>query len=363
MLPLFQEYPTLRAHLAHVLLAELPTPVVRLTTLESHLGLDQLYVKRDDLSGPVYGGNKIRKLEFLLADAVSKRHREVLTFGCVGSNHALATAIYASSLNMRSLNVLLPQPNAAYVQRNLLLSYRYGADLRVYTDEATLHKQTARLIEERKDEIGSAPYIIPFGGSSPLGTVGFVNAAFELANQVRDGLVPEPDVIYVATGSMGTAAGLMLGLKAVGLKTRVVPVRVVGDRFTNAKSFRTLYAETAALLANADPGFHAVPLRDDEPDMRHDFYGEEYARFTPEGNAAVRRLRTTEGITLEGTYTGKAFAALLADVEAGKLKDQVVLFWNTYNSRDMVPLILDMDYHNLPVETHRFFEESLQPEP
>ena len=129
MIPLFERYPLLRDKLPHVLLGEFPTPVQKLERLGVDLGVNHLYIKRDDLSGKVYGGNKPRKLEFLLGNALRSNVKEVMAFGGAGSNHALATAIYAQQVGLKSISMLMPQPNAQYVRRNLLMSHYCGAEL------------------------------------------------------------------------------------------------------------------------------------------------------------------------------------------------------------------------------------------
>ncbi len=219
MIPLFQHYPLLAHKLPYVALGVFPTPVQKLDQLGQQLGLDNLFIKRDDLSGKIYGGNKIRKLEFILGKAIRTKAGEVLTFGAAGSNHALATAIYADQLGLKSISMLASQPNASYIRRNLLMSYHYGAELHLIpnipfiplvANPAVLYQ----LLRHRLKR-GQFPMIVPMGGSSPLGAVGFVNAAFELQEQILKGEISEPDYIYVASGSMGTAAGLILGLKAI----------------------------------------------------------------------------------------------------------------------------------------------------
>jgi D-cysteine desulfhydrase len=208
---------------------------------------------------------------------------------------------------------------------------------------------------------GHFPQIIPAGGSSPLGAAGFVNAAFELKEQISNGEIPEPDYIYVAAGTMGTAAGLMLGLKAAGLKSRVVSVRVTDLKFTNVKLMLGLIGKINSLLSSLDPSFPALQFSDGDVDMRHDFFGQKYAVFTSEGMAAVSLAERIEGVKLDGTYTGKTFAAIISDSKSRGLKDKVVLFWNTLNSRDFTEEIAGVDYHHLPRSFHRYFEEEVQP--
>jgi len=364
MISLFEHYQLLAHKLPYVSLGEFPTPVQKLDSLGRQIGLDSLFIKRDDLSGKVYGGNKIRKLEFILGDTLHTKAKEVLTFGSAGSNHALATAIYARQLGLKSVSMLVPQPNAHYVRRNLLMSYHSGAELHLYSHIRFITPFTApsvlyQLLRHRLKR-GQLPRVIPMGGSSPLGAVGFVNAAFELKEQILRGEIPEPDYIYIASCSMGTAAGLILGLRAINSKTRVVAVRVNSDSFVNAKGMVNLINKTNSLLSSFDPSFPKLEFSEHDMDIRHSFFGKQYALFTKEGLEAVSRVERYGGIKLEGTYTGKAFAALIDDGKKSSLRNKVILFWNTYNSMDFSGAIATIDYHQLPRCFHRYFEEEVQ---
>jgi D-cysteine desulfhydrase len=198
------------------------------------------------------------------------------------------------------------------------------------------------------------------GGSSPLGVIGFVNAAFELHEQILKGEMPEPDYIYIPSGSMGTAAGLILGLKALNLKAQVVAIRVNSESVVNAGSMVKLIGQTNRMLSSLDPSFPHLKFSGADFDIRHGFFGKQYALFTPEGMEAASLAEKYAGIKLEGTYTGKAFAALMDDAKKSKLKDKVILFWNTYNSREFPQIIDGIDYHLLPRCFHRYFEEEVQ---
>ncbi|NIA12434.1 MAG: pyridoxal-phosphate dependent enzyme [Nitrospiraceae bacterium] len=361
MIDLFSEFPKLGDALPHAQLADLPTPVERAEGLGDAVGVDQLYVKRDDVSGKRYGGNKIRKLEFLLGQACADGAAEVMTFGCAGSNHATATAVYAQQVGLRSISMLLPQPNARSVRRNLLLSYHCGAELHAFEKVATCDARVQAELKRHRVETGKEPAVIPAGGSSALGSVGYVNAALELAGQVARGEMAKPDIVYVAAGTCGTAAGLMVGLRAAGLDARVAPVPVTDARFVNAAKMAELATETAALLAGRDPAFPAMVFSADEMGLREGFLGEAYGLYTEESVAAMRLFEDAAHIGLDGTYTGKGAAALIADARAGRLRGKVVLFWNTYNSRDFSEEIGGIDYRNLPRAFHHYFEEEVQP--
>ena len=368
MVPLFEQYPILRDKLPYVSLGEFPTPVQKLEQLGADLGVSHLYVKRDDLSGEPYGGNKIRKLEFLLGNALRAGAKEVLTFGGAGSNHALATAIYAQLLGLKSISMLIPQPNAHYVRRNLLMSHYCGAEMHLYEAEMqscinmplSFLATTYQLLRHGLKS-GRFPQVIPWGGSSPLGVIGFVNAAFELKEQIENGDIPEPDYVYVASGTMGTAAGLMLGLRAANMKSRVISVRVIGEKLCNAKGMVRLIGKTSSLLCSLEPSFPQFQFFEEDMDIIHGFFGEQYAQFTKEGMEAVARMKESEGIKLDGTYTGKALAAIIDDAKNKDLKDKVILFWHTLNTRDFSDVISAVDYRKLPGGFHRYFEEEVQP--
>jgi len=361
MLHIFEQYPILKERIPYVQLGEFPTPIKHLRHLGKEIGTDYLYLKHDGLSGLIYGGNKIRKLEFLLGDALRKGAKDVLTFGFAGSNHALATAVYAQKLGLKSISILLAQPNAQYVRRNLLLSHVCGAEIHHFKNEMAAYIPTTIIFFRKKLKQGKFPYIIGPGGSSPLGTIGHVNAGFELKEQVASGLMPEPDKIYLPLGTMGTAIGLTIGLKAAGLKTRVVSVRVADVKFGNKEKFVKLFKKTLALILSMDSSFPRVEITDDEVNIRHDFFGGQYARFTEQGMAALNLVAKSEGIRLDGTYTGKAMAALIDQVRGHGTRNEIILFWNTYNARDFSHAIEGIDYHQLPQCSHLYFEEDMQP--
>lgn len=347
MIALFEAYPGLAERLPQVRLGDFPTPVQRLERLGEDISAPRLFVKRDDMSARAYGGNKIRKLEFLLGRALQRGADRVLTVGAAGSNHALATAIFASGLGLESTSVLYHQPNARQVARNLLFAKRCGARFELADSARAAGSMRPR-----------SSFNIPMGGSSILGTIGFVNAGLELAAQVRRGELPPPQRIYVALGTMGTAAGLALGLLAAGLDTTVIAVRVVAPYIANPQKFARLYRNTGRLLRRLDVSFPDCPLEGVE--FRDEFFGGKYALFTPEGMRAVAMARE-HGLELEGTYTGKAFAALLEDLKSPALRDEAILFWNTYNSRPFPNDLDNEDYRELPGGLHRYFEEPVQP--
>jgi D-cysteine desulfhydrase len=318
--------------LAHVTLGCLPTPVEPVPELARVLGIQSLFVKRDDVSGCAYGGNKVRKLEFLLGQALAESRRVVITFGAVGSNHVRATAVYGRQLGLQVHAVLAPQPTTPYLEANLLADRDAGATLHFVESYAQALARGTELRDEITRRDGVEPFVIPFGGTNSRGTIGFVNAAVELAGQIESGALPEPDLVYLPYGSTGTASGLAIGLAAVGLRTSAIGVRVVPAESTNTDRTRRVMEEAVTLLRELDSGFPRVKPEDVALEVRDGFLGDGYAAATAESLEAVA-LAESNHIHLETTYTGKALAALIADARAGKLAGKTALFWNTHSSR------------------------------
>jgi len=300
-------------------------------------------MKQDNLSGLVYGGNKIRKLEFLLGEALEQGCKSVITYGAAGSNHALATAVCCRQLGLKAISILAPQETSEHVRKNILMGHAAGAELILCSHYTEFPAVTRQVSARCRAEDGMAPYIIPAGGTNATGALGFVNAAFELAEQIQ------PDVIYIPMGTGGTHAGLLVGLKLAGLKPRVEAIRVTHPRFRNESHIKHLCNEICAKLG-IDP-----LVQNEDIIIRDEFFGEEYGIPTPEGHEAVELFQQHEGIHLEDTYTGKTVAALLHDLQSGQLDGQTVLYWNTLNSRDFSTEIGGIDFHDLPPKFHPYF--------
>lgn len=352
-LPLFQKYPSLADVLPFTSLGVYPTPVERL-----QMGHDNLWIKREDLSSPLYGGNKVRKLEFTLAEAQHTGRRTVLTMGGLGTNHGLATAIFCRQLGLSTRLLLYDQPVTRQVQRTLLLLQKHGAEFRCY--KTLLRAGIAFHTSQRLSSPGA--YFLPSGGSSPLGTVGVVNAMFELRQQVDAGVMPEPDYIFCPLGSSGTMAGLSLGGILAGLKSRVIGVRVTMDHWgpvsiANRNTVRSLMARTLALLRRSSPEVPApsFPLQQ----VADSYFGEGYGRATRAGAEAMARAMELGGIRLDPTYTAKTFAAVRDFMAAPGNAGATVLYWHTYFSTHGSALAESVDYHDLPRSLHRVFETAV----
>lgn len=337
--PLYRAYPALQKTLAHRAVGDMPTPIVRLAHIERSCNARcQLYLKDDGLTGPLtstgrlFGGNKVRKLEFLLADALDQGAKSVVTFGCIGSNHVVATGALAQQLGLRCIALLQPQAITDVVKRNMLLMHAYAIEMILNPNREARALQTICSFIQNKYRYGTFPYFIPTGGSCPLGIVGFVNAAFELKEQIEAGLLPEPDYIYVATGSCGTVVGLTLGVRAAGLATKVVGVVV--EPVASEDSFRQnivkLLQSTNALLHEKDATFPLYMWDDTACTLSFAFGGTEYGVATPEGLAAVQLLQEQESIVVDTTYTSKAAAGMLQAIADGIHDGHTILFWHTF---------------------------------
>jgi D-cysteine desulfhydrase len=327
-LPLFDAHPVLGEALPHVSIGSFPTPVVELPALAGRLGVARLYVKRDDLSASAYGGGKVRKLEFLLGDALRRRKTKVITAGSAGSNQAVATAIHGRALGLDVLLLLAPELSTDRVRENQSWARLAGAEIRAVPSVSAAEVLARRML---RGPGGAAYYFIEPGGSSELGNAGFVNAGFELAAQVAVGTLPPPDAIYLALGTMGTAVGLCIGLKAAGLSTRVIGVRASSPSTSSSARFRDSYLRTVAYLRGVAPGFPALELEAGDFVLDARALGSGYARATPEAMEAVRLFDEHTAIRLETTYTGKALAALIRD--APNARGKTLLFWNTHASQ------------------------------
>ncbi|MEZ4442001.1 MAG: pyridoxal-phosphate dependent enzyme [Polyangiaceae bacterium] len=327
-LPLVRRFPTLAAAFPVAPIGRWPTEVTAHPELAAALGLGGLWLKRDDRSAEPYGGGKPRKLELLFGRAVAEGRRTVITFGGVGSHHALATALYAPRHGLSAVLMLLPQPRTPEVRRVLLASQAAGAEL-VLAGSMT---NALRLANAREAAAPDEVMIIAAGGSEPLGNVGFVNAGFELAAQIARGDMPRPDVVVMALGTMGSAIGLDIGLVAAGMPIDILAVRASNRPISTWRKLERMYAATVALLRAADPTFPDVRVDPARLVVDDEHLGQGYAIPTLAG-AAATRLATGHGLELDPTYTAKAFAAL-SDGAKRSLAGKTVLFWQSHAAQE-----------------------------
>jgi D-cysteine desulfhydrase len=319
----------LEVDLERVRLGSGPTPVRELPELAAQGGTAPVWIKDDGAYSDV-GGNKARKLEWLLADARRRRKRAVLTGGAYGTNHGLATATFARRLGMRTILILAPQPETEHVRAQLARLSVSGAEVHFARGLATSYLAAAWLMASRARLAGGMPYPIPPGGSNALGALGYVEAAFELAGQVTRGELPEPSHVVVALGSGGTSAGLLAGLRLAGLRSRLVCVLVSDVAPLGARRVASLARGALALLRR-----HGVKVDDPAPspgdlDVEAAWLGPGYGHATREGERATRLLRERAGVELDPVYTSKAFAATCELNRRRAFGAGPVLYWHTY---------------------------------
>jgi D-cysteine desulfhydrase len=329
-LALFRAFPGLAAHLPRLPLLSGPTPVERLPL--DGVGAAELWVKRDERCSPHYGGNKPRKLEFALGEALARGARRLVTTGGLGTNHGLATTVLGHRAGLPTTLVLVQQPITDAVVRTLLLLSAWQAELVYGGNVAGAVWHTARVLA-RGVLRGEHPHRVATGGSSPAGNAGFVSAALELALQVRAGACPEPAEIWVAVGTGGTVAGLLAGCALAGLSSRVVGVLVTDILPPGERSLRRAALATARRLRRFDASVPEIRLPPAGFELVRDQLGPGYGAATPAARDAVAAARAC-GLELETTYTGKCLAALRERGRRGALPRGPVLFWNSYNAVD-----------------------------
>lgn len=312
-----------------------PTPLYRLDRLSAELGIN-LYIKRDDFSGmSLFGGNKIRKLEYLLGDAKRLNCDTVFTYGATQSNHAMQTVTACRRLGLTPILYLVAivPPDENDLRANLLLDKLLGAEIHIVYQkpdetEADAEERSFLLAREhmaRLNAQGHHCYDVPMGGASPIGSAAFIEGYVELYEQLH-ALGAHPDVIFHATGTGGTMAGLVAGRKLLGDKdTHIVSVNVSAK---DDAAYRTMGAE----LANRALSFLDFSVRTAPEDFQLDLdhYAPGYEQPNPAAAEAIRLLARTEGLLLDPVYTGKAFAGMLTRIRDGRVpQGSNVVFWHT----------------------------------
>ncbi len=301
-------------------IAHLPTPVEPMNRLSALLGGPQLLVKRDDQTGLATGGNKTRKLEFLLGEALAGRADVLVTGGAPQSNHARQTAAAAARFGLRSVLVLRGQEPPQRTG-NLLLDDLLGAEIRWAGD-----RDLPQAIQETAESLwstGGRPALIPYGGSNPVGASGYVAAMEELMAQLES-LNQRVDAIVFATSSGGTQAGLVVGARALNYPGRVLGISVDPPRDRLAAMVAELATETAGYLGLSHTFAPA------EIEVNDDYLGGGYAVVGDAEREAVRLFASTEGLLLDPVYTGRAAAGLIDLIRHGAFRpDETVLFWHT----------------------------------
>jgi len=308
-------------------LGHLPTPLEPAPGLTRALGGAEIWIKRDDCTGLALGGNKTRKLEFLLGEALEAGAHGVLTFGALQSNHARQTAAAAARLGLSCHLVLLaemgPREKAWHDSGNRFLDEILGAHVHPVRNEEEAALRAAQLLEEAGTQDQNL-YVIPVGGSNSVGELGYLNCALELDEQMRSASL-NASILFQATSSLGTQSGLVSGLSALGSSLEVRGI-VVGDQLSTAEQFSEIKRHTEVLAQKLDltpASTEAIQLDDRQ-------LGDGYGVTTEAATEAISLLARYEGLLLDPVYTGKAMAGLIEAIRSGEIApDQTVLFLHT----------------------------------
>lgn len=329
-LKLFEVFPRER-------LGFFPTPFYRLDNLSAELGVN-LYIKRDDFTGMnLFGGNKIRKLEYLLGDAKAKGCDHAITYGATQSNHAMETAASCRRCGIEPILYLtaVVEPNDADIRANLLLDKILGAELHIVDigpdeTEEEAEERSFFMGAKRAAELTAAGHPccdIPMGGANAIGSVGFARGFLELQQQL-DAQNLQADYIFHATGTGGTMAGLAAGRKLAGSETKIISVTVSFKDESYLAKVEDLSNQVLALLGSG--------LRvDKERDLCMDtgYFAPGYEQPNEAASEAIRLLAQTEGLFVDPVYTGKALAGLLDYVRSGRVPaGSNIVFWHTGGS-------------------------------
>jgi L-cysteate sulfo-lyase len=321
--------------------AHLPTPLEHLPRLSRALGGPEIWIKRDDCTGMSSGGNKTRKLEFLMADARAQGADIVLTQGATQSNHARQTAACAARMGI-DCHLLLEDRTGRrdhdYTQSgNVLLDRLHGASIEFRPTTADMNAELEQVAAKLQSE-GRKPYAIPGGGSNAVGALGYVNAALELVTQAND-LGLRIDHVVHATGSAGTQAGLIAGLAGIRSGVPLLGIGVRAPRERQEENVFKLACATAALC-----GCEGAVKREDVV-ANCDYVGSGYGISTPASLEAIKMLASLEGILLDPVYTGKGMAGFIDLVRKGRFKPgENVVFVHTGGSVGLFGYVDDFKF-------------------
>ncbi|MEN8097433.1 MAG: D-cysteine desulfhydrase family protein [Chloroflexota bacterium] len=302
-------------------IAHLPTPLESLDRLSDHLGGPRIYIKRDDQTGLATGGNKARKLEYLVAEALRGRADTLITGGAIQSNHCRQTAAAAAKYGLKAVLVLNADPPEGAVTGNLLLDRILGAEI-VWASGRDMEK----LMQDTAKDLwhsGARPYLVPYGGSNAMGAAGYVAAWEELAQQMDERQI-NFDSIMFASSSGGTHAGLVVGAKATDSDTAILGISVHLERQKLAEVVTGICNSTTELLG-LDLQFQPRDIAAND-----NYVGGGYAVIGDKEREAMQLFGRYEGIILDPVYTGKAASGMIDLIRSGGFsRDQTVLFWHT----------------------------------
>jgi D-cysteine desulfhydrase len=329
---LFQKYPKLKDKIPFKSFGDYPSKAHQLKDLSKKTGAE-IWIKRDDSASQIYGGNKCRMMEFIIADAIEKGRKSLVTWGAIGSNQVLSSVIYGTHEGFSDIVAIHnEQPYQPYVTRNFLISTSLG--VKQVLGGNSLSLATKLGWEYLKKKLGGKrPYLIPLVGSSPISVLSYFDAALELREQIERGDLPRPDYIFITVGTGGTAAGLMLGSLVLGDIGKVTGVRVIEKAFVNEMMISWEINRTLRYLRRLGVDLGIEKVRAKDIHIIHDYIGTGYAESTTEAASAIRILDELENIKLDITYTGKTMASMLDFIK--EKRDKRFLFWHTLNTVDI----------------------------
>jgi D-cysteine desulfhydrase len=352
---LFDAFPRLARTVPWLALTQAPTPVEPCDAIRSWLGRSGVFMKRDDLVSPLYGGNKVRRYEFLLADAKEKGARRIVTAGGIASTQVMATALFGRALDFRVLAVLFEQPVTEFAREAVLGLVDSGAELVNGGGYTATAWRTLRAVTS-----GDRNYLILPGAANALATLGYVDATLELAHQVERGEAPRPDLIVLPAGSAGTLAAIALGCAHLGWETEVIGVRITTALACNRLTAGFVIRNTDRFLAARAPGLSGWKVNGER--VRYSLYGgalgRGYGYPTPEAKEGAAMVEALTGASGEVTYSGKALAALRVLASLPAYEKKTILLWNTLSTvrpkpgpsaRAMVPGALEWVFQTPPV--------------
>lgn len=319
--PLFQKFPKLKAQLKPLALCKLPTAVKPIH------GLSKLaWVKCDDNTHDHYGGNKVRKFEFIIADIAARKSQHVYTLGGSGTNHGVATAMVCQQLGLKSTVITFKQPHSNHVEKNQFLMRHFGANI---ISASSIIWAALRFYLNIK-RLSKRYYFLPGGGATPIATFAYINAAFELKQQIDNSECPEPYEIYVPVGSSSTLAGLTLGCALAGLKTKVVGIQILDSHVGPIETCtpgvsEKLMKQALQTMQRFYPDL-SIPIP--EVILNTEYFAPGYGVLTPATTNAINTGKRL-GLKLEQTYSGKAFDAFL---KAHEKTNKPIMYWATYSS-------------------------------
>jgi D-cysteine desulfhydrase len=314
-----------------------PTPLIELTRLSKTLGGPKIYMKRDDNTGLALGGNKTRKLKYIIGDALAKGADTVITAGAIQSNHCRQTAGAAASLGLEC-HLVLGGEEPEQPQGNLLLDKVYGCHIH-WTGENRKGEDIPALVAQLKAE-GKKPYVIPYGGSNELGAIAFIEAYKEL-NAQREALKVDFSHIIFASSSGATHAGLMLGNKMLETYSQIVGINI-----DKGEMDKVPFDEHIVSLANSTAQYIAADYQFTADDLilNSDYVGDGYGVIGELEKEAIALTAQNEGILLDPVYTGRAMGGLIDMIRTGQIKaTDNVLFWHTGGAPALFAYADDLD--------------------